>query len=930
MDDGAPDVPVRSKTPKESPSHSFHERTLARLLSGSRHGEGRHSQVTVAKTENPVDRGDNVGDTEVGLKDVKEKRKFERESFESEMLAVSSSVDDIGLERGRSEDTNVRRSPATFSMKRSKSVDSRSGERSIRANFKNKNATEPSENREGTDNGGGKKEREIWAGSREDGKSKKGSDRESKSTGDARAEQGGSLMSKLIHPKDASQKSRLARSGSGGGIMKTIGGITAAGRVVPPNSSVSAEEVNSKLKASSSRIEIVAFEIANIIVRVLNLRNSLRPNDIQELKKEVLSSEGVRQLVSEDELDLWCIAAEDKRMELQSVAKEVARLGALCPESTYRFLAHEFNMLGTVEEPKPKRSPEEVEQELKYLESQAQVTSELYHELISLKSLEQTYQKKSHGLDKVDDKDEKKGASHLKDPLALMKNEVKTQEKNVKLLKKKCLWNKGVDVVVERLVEVIIYLHQLIVSVFGAQVVKVGGLMDRPRESPTDLQKLGVSGLAIHYANIINVIDNLAMRPFAATQLRDTLYHMLSPSLRRQLKKALMKSGNMEQEDTDAIMERMESVLDWLVTMGANTVRYSAERRLQGHTELTLLQTLYHANQGRTESLMVELLVSLNHVASRHRRQGEPERSPIPHAPIIAPIPEEKESESEVGNDRNNGREGGKGAVRGNPPGRLADLTPEDQKEDEDDDDDLGEEWRTRESRGEGGDFDRIRVADPYAMFGPEEKNMFVPPMPMSEPPKTLPGTIGENPIPRSLSRHSLSLSKGSYSEIDLHDLPSPSRPSKLITAEMTFHDILSADVVPPRTPPSIVAYRKLYASLSEEERMKIEGLAKGGVEAPPGISKSLEFKRVGGIMVAQGLNGRVYTTGGLVKSPLAYEASFLSPRSQSFSFSRSLSRSNSSTPSLGGEGSSRPSRVRAMTPPAVDVDALGDGGHLD
>ena len=62
-----------------------------------------------------------------------------------------------------------------------------------------------------------------------------------------------------------------------------------------------------------SRIDIVAFEIANIIVRALNLKQSLLKDDIEELKKEVLNSEGVQKLVTEDSYELWCIAAEDKR-----------------------------------------------------------------------------------------------------------------------------------------------------------------------------------------------------------------------------------------------------------------------------------------------------------------------------------------------------------------------------------------------------------------------------------------------------------------------------------------------------------------------------------------------------------------------------------------------------------------------------------------
>ena len=61
------------------------------------------------------------------------------------------------------------------------------------------------------------------------------------------------------------------------------------------------------------RIEVLGFEVANVIVRAINLRQSLLDRDIEDLHNEVLASEGIHMLVSDDMYHVWGIAAEDKR-----------------------------------------------------------------------------------------------------------------------------------------------------------------------------------------------------------------------------------------------------------------------------------------------------------------------------------------------------------------------------------------------------------------------------------------------------------------------------------------------------------------------------------------------------------------------------------------------------------------------------------------
>lgn len=62
-----------------------------------------------------------------------------------------------------------------------------------------------------------------------------------------------------------------------------------------------------------NRISILAFEVANTIVKGANLLQSVSEESIQFLKKDILQSEGVKKLVSTDINELLRIAAADKR-----------------------------------------------------------------------------------------------------------------------------------------------------------------------------------------------------------------------------------------------------------------------------------------------------------------------------------------------------------------------------------------------------------------------------------------------------------------------------------------------------------------------------------------------------------------------------------------------------------------------------------------
>lgn len=67
------------------------------------------------------------------------------------------------------------------------------------------------------------------------------------------------------------------------------------------------------IASRGNKLSILSFEVANTIAKGANLLQSLSKENVQFLRKEILHSEGVRQLVSADMNELLSIAAADKR-----------------------------------------------------------------------------------------------------------------------------------------------------------------------------------------------------------------------------------------------------------------------------------------------------------------------------------------------------------------------------------------------------------------------------------------------------------------------------------------------------------------------------------------------------------------------------------------------------------------------------------------
>ncbi|KHN05042.1 hypothetical protein glysoja_013949 [Glycine soja] len=139
----------------------------------------------------------------------------------------------------------------------------------------------------------------------------------------------------------------------------------------------------------------------------------------------------------------------------------------------------------------------------------------------------------------------------------------------------------------------------------------------RPPEST-----LGAAGLALHYANLIIVMEKMIKSPhLVGVDARDDLYGMLPRSIRWGLRGRLRGVGFCASDPLLAgeWRDALGRILGWLSPLAHNMIKWQSERSFEQHnlvpkTNVLLLQTLFFANKDKTEAAITELLVGLNYI----------------------------------------------------------------------------------------------------------------------------------------------------------------------------------------------------------------------------------------------------------------------------------------------------------------------------
>ncbi|XP_057424268.1 protein PSK SIMULATOR 2-like isoform X2 [Lotus japonicus] len=374
---------------------------------------------------------------------------------------------------------------------------------------------------------------------------------------------------------------------------------------------------SSMVAPRGNKISILAFEVANTISRGEILFQSLSEEDIQSLEKEIEESEGVQNLVSTDKKELISFLEADKRKEFNSFSREVARFGNSCKDPQWHHLDRYFSRLDldVLTNTQPRVEVEKTMQELTAL---AHDTAELYQELSALERFEQDYQQKVKEMESLN-------LPLNGESLTAFRSELKHQRKLVRSLKKKSLWSRDLEEIVEKLVDIVIHIHQAILEYLG----NYGTTSIQHSEGS---QRLGVAGLALHYANIINQINIIASRPSVLPpNVRDTLYHGLPISIKNVLPSRLQNDDYTKELSIAQVKAEMDKILQWLTPFATNTTKahqgfgWVGEwantsnvfgQKTAKESNLIRLQTLEYADKQKIDFYILELLARLHHLVT--------------------------------------------------------------------------------------------------------------------------------------------------------------------------------------------------------------------------------------------------------------------------------------------------------------------------
>ncbi|XP_021988013.1 protein PSK SIMULATOR 2 isoform X5 [Helianthus annuus] len=336
------------------------------------------------------------------------------------------------------------------------------------------------------------------------------------------------------------------------------------------------------------KISMFAFEVANTIVKGFSLMESLTDENIRILLNETFLLEGVQLLVSTDKKELLRIAIADKREEFEIFSREVVRFGDMCKDRQWHNLDRVLLTISYLPNKIPREEAEIVMQGLVNL---AQRTSELYHEYHALDRLEQVYRRKLDGVKSLHL--HRKGESPM-----ILQSELKHQRKLVRSLIKKSLWSKSMEEVVEKLVDVVTFIHQAIAETFDKYVLMIHGMMG------------------------FNNCLQLASHPTCLhPNVRDTLYHGLPASVKAGLRARLQALDPTEVMTMPQIKAEMEKTLHWLVPMATSTTKVHqsfgwvgewANTGFEFGNNTIRLQTLYHADKHKMDQSILDLIILLH------------------------------------------------------------------------------------------------------------------------------------------------------------------------------------------------------------------------------------------------------------------------------------------------------------------------------
>ncbi|KAK7270794.1 hypothetical protein RJT34_26218 [Clitoria ternatea] len=412
------------------------------------------------------------------------------------------------------------------------------------------------------------------------------------------------------------------------------------------------------------RVAVLAFEVAGVMSKLLHLWQSLSDANVVRLRNDAVPIEGVHKLISNDESFLLSLVVAEFADSLRLVADSVTRLSQRCHDPSLRSFHRvftEFANSGLDPHAWTLTTSKEIESRHRKLERYVTLTATLHREMDELSLLENALRKTLHN-------NNEQPCSYQK--IHDLQQKIFWQRQEVKSLKERSLWNKGFDGVVSLLVRFVFTVLARIKVVFGVGHSSVPSLSrslsasatvypsdqsQQPTSSfpfvsgPLKRSKLGEenegfesgffesnckvlkpgpstlggSALALHYSNLIIVMEKMIKSPpLVGVDARDDLYGMLPSSIRSRLRSRLRGVGFSACDDPMLAGEWRDAlgrILGWLSPLAHNMIKWQSERSYEQQnfvqkTNVLLLQTLFFANKDKTEAAITELLVGLNYV----------------------------------------------------------------------------------------------------------------------------------------------------------------------------------------------------------------------------------------------------------------------------------------------------------------------------
>ncbi|KAK9060926.1 hypothetical protein SSX86_018106 [Deinandra increscens subsp. villosa] len=417
-----------------------------------------------------------------------------------------------------------------------------------------------------------------------------------------------------------------------------------------------------------SRVGVLAFEIAGIMRKLNHMWQILSDSNMARLRNESICLEGVRRIVSTDDVFLLSLACAEMVENLQVVSKSVSRLSKRCEDSNLRCFETLFDGFAN-----SGRDPhnwilswKEMEARNKKMERYVTATAALHQEIDELTVIENSLKKclqydHSHSHQKI-----VKDHALKQQKILDLQQKLQWQKQEIKHLKDKSLWNRSFDTVTSLLAKSIFTILSRIKLVFNIKHGYYAPSLPRSLSAsatvyPSDqtsnpftfvsgpLTKsvkhqdhnnhlsffktnskilkpssttLGAAALALHYANLIIVTEKMIRSPqLVGVDAREDIYSMLPDSIRSSLRCRLKGIGFTASDPVLAGEWRgaLGKILGWLSPLAHNMMKWQSERsfehqNLMPKTGVLLLQTLFFADQQKTEAAITELLVGLNYI----------------------------------------------------------------------------------------------------------------------------------------------------------------------------------------------------------------------------------------------------------------------------------------------------------------------------